>query len=122
MKTSQLISGAALAVGLFSSSAFAYVEQPTPWPQTPRADRPVVSKAVMPTGLPTRYEGATVEVAFTVDATGQPRNIQLLQESDSRLIKRLVLAISQWRFTPAQKNGVPVSTRVVMPLKLLAGA
>lgn len=122
MKSLKLFSGAALAAGLFATSAFAYTEQPTPWPQAPRADVPVVAKVVNPTGLPQRAEGQTIDVAFTVDASGQPRNIRLLGVSDPTLSKSLIPALSQWRFTPVQKNGVPVSTHVVMPIKLLAGA
>jgi TonB family protein len=122
MKSLKLFSGAALAVGLFSTSAFAYTEQPTPWPQVARPDVPVVAKVVSPAGLPQRTEGQTVNVAFTVDASGQPRNIRLMGAADPDLAKSLIPALSQWRFTPVQKNGVPVSTRVVMPLKLIAGA
>lgn len=122
MKTSQLILGAALAAGLFSTSAFAYVEQPTPWPQAPRTDVPVVTKVVNPTDLPQRSQGMTIDVSFTVDASGQPRNIRLLSVSDSALEKKLIPALSQWRFAPVLKNGAPVSTRVVMPLKLISGA
>jgi len=121
MKTSQLLLGTALAAGLFSTSAFAYVEQPTPWPQAPRADVPVVTKVVKPMGLPLRAEGQTVNVAFTVDPTGQPRNIRLLSVSDSDLERKLIPALAQWRFAPVQKNGLPVSTRVVMPVKLISG-
>ena len=122
MKTSRLILGAALAAGLFSTSAFAYVEQPTPWPQAPRADVPVVAKVVKPTNLPLSSEGMTVDVSFTVDKDGQPRDIRLVSINDSALEKKLIPALSQWRFTPVQKNGVPVSTRVIMPLKLISGA
>jgi TonB family protein len=114
--------GAVLAGGILTTTAFAYVEQPTPWPQAPRADVPVVVKAVDLTGLPQRHEGATVELSFTVDTAGRPRNIRLLAPSDPELARRLIPTFAQWRFTPVQKNGVPVPMNVVMPLKLISKA
>jgi TonB family protein len=119
MKTSQLILGAALAAGLFTTSAFAYVEQPTAWPQAPRADVPTVIKVVNPVDLPASSEGQTVKVVFTVDQNGQPQHIRVPSGTDATLKKSIVTALSQWRFAPVLVKGVPVSSRVVMPLKLL---
>jgi hypothetical protein len=36
-------------------------------------------------------------------------------------VKSLTAAVAQWEFTPVQKNGVPVATKVVLPLKLISG-
>ena len=122
MKMFKNLLGAALAGGILTTSAFAYVEQPTPWPQAPRVDVPVVSKVVNPVNLPQRHEGATVQVSFTIDPTGQPRNIKVLAPSDPDLARALIPALAQWRFTPVQRNGAPVSTRVVLPIKLISKA
>src|SRR5437868_3598036 len=122
MKTIKMLFGAALVGGVISTSAFAYTETPSAWPQAARPGVPTVTKVVNPTGLPQRFEGATVHVSFTVDPTGQPRNIRLLDESDANLAKSLTVAVSQWQFAPVQKNGVPVSTKVLLPLKLVSGS
>ena len=121
MKMIKLLAGAALAGGLISST-FASEEAPTAWPQSARTDKPTVTKVVNPTGVPQRHEGATVDVTFTVDANGQPHHIKVLSPADPDLTRSLVPAIAQWRFTPAQKNGAPVSTRVLLPLKLVSKA
>jgi len=122
MKMLKLLVGAVLAGGVFSTSALASVDTPTPWPQLARTDQPTVTRVVNPTGLPQRVEGATVDVAFVIDRAGQPHNIRLLGSSDPALVQRLLPAIAQWRFTPAQKKGAPVASYVVMPIKLVAGA
>jgi len=31
-------------------------------------------------------------------------------------------AVKKWRFTPAQKNGAPVATKVVLPVRVVATA
>ncbi|MBL9216410.1 MAG: TonB family protein [Opitutaceae bacterium] len=122
MKINSLLAGAVLLSGLFSASALARFDEPTPWPQAPRDDVPVVNKVVNPTNLRRHHMGAEVEVAFTVDATGQPRDIRFVKPVDHELAARLMPALEQWRFTPAQKNGVPVPTKVVMPLKVISNS
>ena len=122
MKMIKILIGAILAGGIVSTSALASVETASVWPQTAQAGKPTVTKVVNPTRLPQSAEGATVKVAFTVDANGQPRDIRLLSPADPYLTQSLVTALSQWRFNPVQKDGVPVSTRVVMPLKLISNS
>jgi len=122
MKPTKLFISAALACGLLSVSALAYVEQPTPWPQAPRADVPVVVKAVSPLAVRQIYEGSTIMVAFTVDPSGQPKHIRIVNNDDPLLSRSLIPTLEQWRFAPVQKNGVAVSTRVLLPIKLIDGA
>jgi TonB family protein len=122
MKMIKILVGAVLAGGIVSSSAFASVEALSVWPQIARADKPTVTKVVNPTGLPQRVDGATINVAFTVDQNGAPQNIRLLSSSDRLLERSLIPALAQWRFAPVLKNGAPVSTPVVMPLKLVSGS
>ena len=121
MKMIKMLFGAALVGGVLSSSALAYTEQPSAWPQAARPGVPAIAKVVSPTGLPQRYEGETVNVSLTVDAMGQPRHIRVLNTADATLTKSVTAAVSQWQFTPVQKNGVPVSTKVLLPLKLISG-
>jgi TonB family protein len=121
MKTIKMLFGAALVGGVLSTSALAYTEQASAWPQAARPGVPTVAKVVNPTRLPQRFEGSTINVSLTVDAKGQPHNIKLLNASDADLVKSLTAAVAQWEFTPVQKNGVPVATKVVLPLKLISG-
>ena len=81
-------------------------------------EAPMPTRIVNPTNLPSSYKGATVQVKFTVDEVGQAHNIRVVSDRDRALAKSLVAAISQWEFTPARKNGVPVSSKVVLPLEL----
>jgi TonB family protein len=121
MKMIKILVGAVLAGGIVSST-FANVETATAWPQVAQADKPTVAKVVEPTGVPQQMEGATIQVAFTVDQNGAPQHIRLLTSYNPALERSLLPALAQWRFTPVQKNGAPVSTRVVMPLKLISNS
>jgi TonB family protein len=122
MKMFKMLFGAALVGGVLSTSALAYTEQPSVWPQVARPGIPAIAKVVNPTRLPQRYEGATVNISLTVDPTGQPRHIKLLTPADPELARSLIAAVSQWQFTPVQKNGVPVATKVMLPIKLISGS
>ncbi|MBI2518145.1 MAG: energy transducer TonB [Opitutae bacterium] len=119
MKSIKLIVGAALLGGLLAAPTFAatnldrYVDHY----KVVRTDVPLPAKVVNPTDLPARYIGAVVNVTLTVDATGQPRDIAL-ESPDAELANLLVPVVAQWRFTPAQKDGVPVAKRILLPLAL----
>lgn len=119
MKSAKLIVGAALLGGLLSAPAVAatnldrYVDHY----KVVRTDVPLPAKVVDPTDLPARCIGTIVNVALTVDASGQPRDITLASD-DAELASRLVPVVAQWRFTPALKDGVPVAKRIVLPLAL----
>jgi TonB family protein len=120
MKTFKLLLGATLMGGLLSTSAFAYKEQPTPWPQAARVDIPTVAKVVKPTNLPANLAGSIVTLSFTIDAMGHPQSIKVVSPRNVNLKDSLLPAFAQWRFAPAQKAGLPASTRVELPLKLIA--
>ncbi len=80
---------------------------------------PAVAHVVSPAGLSRRFEGANVTLTMTVDADGRAHDIRLVSHRDARLEESLVNAVSQWQFTPAKKNGVPFSAKVVLPLQLV---
>lgn len=82
---------------------------------------PVVVKTVNPTGISRRFQGEIVRLGFTIDEQGQPRNIALLSGRDPNLVRHLLPAVAQWRFTPAMKNGRAVSADVVLPIQLVDG-
>ena len=121
MNKMKMLVGAALLSGLLSTSAFAAGVANDAGATESTYTKPQPAKIVSPEGLPRRYLDTTVKVAFTVDEFGQPRNITLVGRKDRDLARSLVPAIAQWRFTPATKDGLPVSQRVMMPVKLVAG-
>jgi protein TonB len=55
----------------------------------------------------------TVVVSFTITASGQVADAEIVSTSDRRLDRPTLLAVSQWRYAPAIKAGMPVSTRVL---------
>ena len=64
--------------------------------------------------------GQTVQVEFVVDTTGRTSGINIKSSSDRDLAEAVVDAVKQWRFTPAQRNGAPVATKVVLPVRVVA--
>lgn len=80
---------------------------------------PVPVAVVMPRVANTEYAGAELKVAFTVDAKGQPVSLQVVTSPDAAIAKVIADAVSKWRFAPAQRNGVPVATKVVLPVQIV---
>lgn len=115
MNSRQLLLAAALIGGLFSSASAATRVAPADYAA------PTPTTVVAPTDLPRSHIGAVVTLRLTVDAAGQPGNIRVLSDRDPALAKRLVAAVSQWRFSPARHNGVAVGATIELPLELLEG-
>lgn len=80
---------------------------------------PTPLKIVAPSGIARRYQGETIRLSLTVNEAGQPKNIQLLADRDPNLVRHLLPAIAKWEFTPAMKNGQPVSADIVLPIELV---
>ena len=120
MKTKSLVIAAALVGGLLSTaSALTLVAPNTNATGPVKFEAPVPAKIVSPINLPRSHMGATVNLKFTVDENGQAHDIRVVSDKDRAAAKSLVSAISQWKFTPARKNGVPVSSKVILPLELV---
>jgi len=83
-------------------------------------EAPVLEKVVAPTGLSRRHEGTTVTLTMNVDDKGQPSHIRV-QGDDANLARSMVSAVSQWQFAPAKKNGVAISSKIVLPVELVEG-
>jgi protein TonB len=66
--------------------------------------------------------GQSVQVEFVVDTTGKPSDINIKSTSDRDFAEAVVDAVKQWRFTPAQHNGSPVATKVVLPVRVVESA
>jgi TonB family protein len=63
----------------------------------------------------------SIQVSLVVDVTGAPTQIAILHPLGMGLDEKAIEAISQWKFTPGQKNGspVPVFTQVEVTFHLL---
>lgn len=122
MNKMKMLVGAALLSGLLSTSTFAAGAANATSATEATYTKPHPAKVVSPENLPRRCLDTTVNVALTVDEFGQPKDITIVGRKDRELARSLVPAIAQWRFTPATKDGAPVSQRVVMPLKLVANS
>jgi len=66
--------------------------------------------------------GQSVEVEFVVDTTGHTSGISVKSASDRTLANAVVDAVKQWRFAPAERNGQPVTTKVVLPVRVVDSA
>lgn len=93
----------------------AYIETSNKAPGVP-VPVAVVSPSVSPD-----YAGAKIDVAFTVDAKGTPTELTVVSSPDAGIARVVKDAVKKWRFTPAQKNGVAVETKVLLPIRI-AGA
>ena len=79
---------------------------------------PVPVSVVSPTVGP-EYAGAVVQLEFVVDASGKPAEFSVKSASDDTLASAVVQAVKQWRFAPAEKNGLPVATKVTLPVRIV---
>jgi periplasmic protein TonB len=86
---------------------------------SPKGPGVPVPVAVVTPSVPPQYAGATVELEFTVDATGKPIALNVKSSPDSTLAIMVTEAVKQWRFTPAHADGVPVATKVVLPVRIV---
>ncbi len=106
-----------VALGSVSASAKteeqAYLESCRKDPGVP------VPVAVVKPSVGSEYAGMTVQIEFLVDATGKPADLKLKSETDYALSAAVTDAVRQWRFSPAINNGVPVATRVSLPIRIV---
>lgn len=120
MNTKNLVLVSAVLGGLLSIPAMATTtvahHQST---SALKFEAPVPVRVVPPTGLPRSHEGATIILSLTVDAAGRPDDIKIVSRGDQGLSGHIVPAVSQWRFTPARKNGIAVTSKVMLPLELV---
>lgn len=63
---------------------------------------------------------AVVKVVVGVNAQGEPSSVNLLHSSGNAELDRLFLrwVKENWSFYPAEKNGVPIASKVVVPVRL----
>jgi periplasmic protein TonB len=81
---------------------------------------PVPVAVVSPTVVGSEYNGTTVELEFVVDEQGKTANLSVKSAPDKALAAAVTDAVKQWKFKPAERNGVPVATKVALPVKIVA--
>ena len=117
MLKQSLLLAALAGVVLTTTSALAFAPKDA---TAATAPRPIQSSVVNPTGLPRNFAGEVINVEFSLDAAGAPRDIQVLHVSDPVLKRQLVAAFRQWRFETAAGNATPATKRFILPIELHA--
>ena len=111
MKIKSLVIASALVGGLLSSAS-AITTTPA------KFEAPAPLKTIQPIEIPTSHRGTTVNLTMTIDEAGKPSNVRVASVNDQAAYKRIIATVSKWEFTPARKNGQPVSTKVELPLEV----
>ena len=65
------------------------------------------------------FVGEMVEVEFTVDAMGKTSGFTVMSKTDATVADAIVEAVKQWQFAPAERNGEPVATKVLLPVRFI---
>ena len=73
-----------------------------------------------PPGVTLKGDSATVRVDFVVDSDGNVVGAYALAPADPELAKAAVAAVSQWSYEPGRKNGMDVSTHLIVPIVFAA--
>src|SRR5258708_17695651 len=68
-----------------------------------------------------RGESGYADIMCTVDETGHTRDFRVVDTSYQYFANHGILAVQNWRFQPATKNGNPVPFPVRIPFKYLTG-
>lgn len=85
-----------------------------------RTDLPVPVKVVTP-HVASDYAGSEVKLEFIIDGTGVPKDITVLDAVSGDLAKSLTTAVAGWRFQPLVRDGKAISTKVVLPMRIVDG-
>jgi hypothetical protein len=83
-----------------------------------RTDMPVPVKVVTP-HVEYGYAGTAVKLEFTIDGTGSPKDITVLDAVPGDLAKSLTTAVAGWKFHPLLRDGKAVPTKVVLPVRIV---
>ena len=54
-------------------------------------------------------------IEFTIDQQGIPRDFSILKTDYRYFATHAIIAVREWRFQPAMKNGRPVAARIRIP-------
>jgi protein TonB len=111
---------ALVSLGLFTVLAVSASPMEKAYLESCRRDPgvPVPIAVVSPTVGP-EHNGGLVQLEFVVDAEGRPALFSIKSATDDVLAKLVVDAVRQWRFLPAETDGMPVATKVALPVKVV---
>ncbi len=117
-KLVSLFSVGALSTAIASamSPEQAYIESCRKSPDIP------VPIAVVSPSVGSDYAGSVVQLEFVVDTTGKPVDLSVKSTPDDRLAAAVMDAVKQWRFKPAERDGIPVEAKVALPVKIVDDA
>jgi TonB family protein len=108
-----------ISLGALASFATAKTDEQA-YLETCRKDAGVpVPIAVVSPSVGAEYNGATVQLEFVVDTTGKPAALSVKSITDDKLAVAVMDAVKQWRFKPAEADGKPVATKVLLPVKIV---
>jgi periplasmic protein TonB len=109
-----------LSMGALSAVAASAKTVEQAYLETCRKDSnvPVPVSVVTPT-VSSEYSGSVVELEFVVDKAGKPADLAVKSASDDTVAVAVMDAVKQWRFKPAERDGAPVATKVVLPVKIV---
>lgn len=105
--------GALVSAASAATPEQAYIESARKDPGVP-VPIAVVSPSVSP-----GYAGATVQLEFVVDTAGKPVDLSIKSAPDDALAATVMDAVKQWRFKPAERDGAPVETKVILPVRVV---
>lgn len=85
----------------------------------PELSQPMATREVdpaYPTQLMRQNVGGTVILYAVIHADGSVGSVRVLQSADQRLDRFASEAVSQWKFEPATKNGMPVDVEATFKI------
>ena len=93
------------------------------WGQTPGGPTPTVVpptvlthvEAVYPPAALAEQRHADVVLTVTVDADGHVSAVEVASSGGDDLDQAAIVAVRQWTFVPAKRNGTPASSRIRIP-------
>jgi len=111
-----------LSLGAFASFASAKTIEQSYLESCVKAPGVPVPTMVVSPHLDSGYIGDTVDVEFTVSSTGKTSDFSIVSSPDTALSSAVLQAVKQWQFAPAQREGVSVTTKVVLPVRIVDDA
>ncbi|HEX3597295.1 MAG TPA: energy transducer TonB, partial [Polyangiaceae bacterium] len=107
-----------------SSAVNAFAEPAAPPASAPAAPAPPAVTppavlthvdAVYPESALAAREHGDVVLALTVDVDGHVSKVDVLESGGAALDEAAIIAARQWTFTPAERGGRPVASRIRVP-------
>lgn len=100
------------AIEVETLPAFEFVE-----PVSPRYDEEELARLIVypAEARDARIEGQVI-LRFVVDTAGRARKVESIVPADPLLVAAAVSALNQLQFVPGTVNGVPMATRMTLPI------